>query len=505
MSRNKLVCPPRDQPNNHGFTHHHTSHPIINISKNHSNTNSDLLEDETFPICFKDVSVPIQDAHYDDIHGMVWMQPRQFVSGSKDNTLKVWGINNIGEITFDSRLRNAGNYTSWITALGKVNDEELIFGTRDGKLSMISTSKDVNCSLELDECQKQNQTGVSYNNHGYQNRNKNGSICKTRNQSRVTTLYALSNFEPHLSSYVMVGRPKELLCVDISDPMAGFEIKWKENLHSNDWVYCVLPIISMNYETFRACIVMGSSLTICSINLSDDEHTENWSSVWSEDRKSVKHGNDRAHIADLQRLSLTNNNWISGSCFDGVIRIFDIERSCLNQELVGERQRCWQTLEYDANQLLSTADDGYLNLWDIRTSTVQGKCKHNGRVSCTLLDKNTKYIITASCPNDVKHNKSEKGTFRVLDLRKLDSSSFIETVNISNKNDENICREVTSNQTNALKLNNVDEENVISNNKDDSKSDWIPIQNKYKKNNNNNDNKKSSFINTSYQNRKIKW
>jgi WD40 repeat protein len=57
-------------------------------------------------------------AHDDDIHSAVWQHPEngEFITGSKDNTLKAWTMDEHGKITFRNLLRSSGNYTSWITA-----------------------------------------------------------------------------------------------------------------------------------------------------------------------------------------------------------------------------------------------------------------------------------------------------------------------------------------------------------------------------------------------------
>ena len=160
--------------------------------------------------------------------------------------------------------------------------------------------------------------------------------------------------------------------------------------------------------------MIGSSLNLYDINFCPEEkgiRLDNHVRVWSEDRHSVAKGHDRAHIAHLERLNLTNSSHVAGACFDGTVRIFDIESLSVMAELKGHGHRCWQSVEYSSNALLTCADDGMLRLWDLRVSNVQGKVAHEGRVSCLLLDHRSGLLVTASCP-DNPHEDNSKGTLR---------------------------------------------------------------------------------------------
>jgi WD40 repeat protein len=162
--------------------------------------------------------------------------------------------------------------------------------------------------------------------------------------------------------------------------------------------------------------VIGSSLNLYDLDFSPsleerDVRLDNHVCVWSENRHSVAKGHDRAHIAHLERLFQTNPSRVAGSCFDGTVRIFDLESLCVMAQLKGHGHRCWQSVEYSPNALVTCADDGLLRLWDLRASKVQGKVAHEGRVSCLLRDPRSGLLVTASCP-DNPHEDNNKGTFR---------------------------------------------------------------------------------------------
>ena len=138
--------------------------------------------------------------------------------------------------------------------------------------------------------------------------------------------------------------------------------------------------------------------------------------VWEENRLEVPNGKSRAHIAHIEPLAKTNRNFISSACFDGKVRIFDVERGSLRDALSVHRGRCWQTKELDHSLIVSGADDKMMKLIDLRVKDVVASRHHHGRVSCMMIDPAQSHrVITASCPDDC--HSSVKGYISVFDLR----------------------------------------------------------------------------------------
>ena len=301
---------------------------------------------------FHEATPPYYQAHSDDIHAAVWHSPGVFMSGSKDNTLKIWDVNERGEIRPLDNLRRTGDYLSWITALTVNSIGEVLYGTRDGEIGSISPENQI--QLQLD------QVG------------KGGVICKERNMRRVTTVYSMHHHNDRFANLALIGRPQELICADSHD----LSLKWRAKMHVNDWVYCVLPLRDTSVSEILTCVVMGSTLDIFIINFGHAaQKVRNHARVWTEDRKTVPHGHNRALIAHLERLHKTNPAWVAGACFDGTVRLFDIEHCAIAAEIGGHEGRCWQSAEFGTNGLLTCADDGLLRLWDVRSISGEATLK----------------------------------------------------------------------------------------------------------------------------------
>ncbi len=404
---------------------------------------------------FFEITRPKWKVHYDDVHACTWISGNQFVSGSKDNTLKLWQASSDPNphITFQHQLRREGNYNSWITALVNHSPRgQVVYGTRDGLLGFSTVKSDCH----------QNDSVLNINDFrsGADGRQ---SICKARNQHRVTTLCSMSEFVPNdnpLANFVLVGRPKGIMCVHapavepsrdnslLTNEEVSLEapqLTWSKDTHANDWVYCILPLRftpgDRDIDHAVTAVVMGSKIELLGIQCSESSHASPVSSIgemWSEDRHTVSKGANRAHIAHLERLNQTNPHWLSAACFDGTARVFDIERQSLVSEFgdSNRKLRYWQTMELAPGLVVSCADDGFMKLWDLRTAGGKRHCKavgvsplHSGRVSCMLkynCDHGNSYIITASCP-DKPHESNSKAQFRMFDIRKLNSSHDLES------------------------------------------------------------------------------
>jgi WD40 repeat protein len=176
-------------------------------------------------------------AHDDDIHSAVWqsLENGQFITGSKDNTLKSWTMSEHGKISFDKLLRPSGDYTSWITALTCPSRDQILYGARDGTVALLTESHHRPSIFKF----KENYSPSDSGKQGTTKRNgANGTnsrpICKILNQARVTTLCDLNNFDG-LSHYALIGKPKEMICLEKHQDCTLTQT-WKANIHTNDWV-----------------------------------------------------------------------------------------------------------------------------------------------------------------------------------------------------------------------------------------------------------------------------
>ena len=155
-------------------------------------------------------------AHSDDIHALEWLSPGKFISGSKDNLVKIWNINEQGNVNEELTFRESGDYSSWITALSVGKASEAFYGTRDGLLGQVVDGE--------------------FSEHPLHSRGFKTSICKNRNKTRVTTLYHMANAPDvavnPVSDLLLIGTQKSILCWN---PTTN-RLSWKQDLHVNDWV-----------------------------------------------------------------------------------------------------------------------------------------------------------------------------------------------------------------------------------------------------------------------------
>lgn len=207
--------------------------------------------------------------HRDDLHALLWTNTttsasaqtlsagndvyQRFITGSKDNQVRLWDISPSGSIELQGEVRTRGDSNSWITALTRAyTRDHFIYGTRDGVVGFIHS--------ELGQI-KQFPLPQRFN-----------PKCKTKNQNRITTVYSMHEYDRDLHEYVLIGKPKSLLCARIQynaqaqpkeedksndddnekkqdavgDKTMNLVIEYEEELHSNDWVSSYLkfhPII----------------------------------------------------------------------------------------------------------------------------------------------------------------------------------------------------------------------------------------------------------------------
>lgn len=162
--------------------------------------------------------------HNDDIHSLGWQTEREvFYSGSKDASVKLWQVTAADEIEAYQILSPAQkDHTKWITAMTALNANGLLFGSRNGVLSKVfwETEDGAMSHLPLSRVAPSAQQPK----------------CKQANMDRITTVYSLFAFDQGasvLSNLALVGRPKELFCVNINEDI---QLQWSQRLHSNDWV-----------------------------------------------------------------------------------------------------------------------------------------------------------------------------------------------------------------------------------------------------------------------------
>lgn len=321
----------------------------------------------------------IKNAHRDDIHGFLSVAPGIFASGSKDNTVKLWDINNRSQQTLTSQEKG---YKYWVTALAKVSDDTFASGTRDGAI----TIWDLDGKERLSFVYKPSKSS------------KDETICKDRNKQRINCISRNVFGEPNT---FFTGTPR---FIQLWDATTGkIQKYWKA--HANDWVYCIEPLKPDSF----ICVI-GAKMDV-------------WSELYAKSPKVAplieekRTQQQRPHISAIVRL-VANPDLLPCALFDGSVRVVNLTAKTVETTYSEHTGRVWSVIELQPNLIASSADDHTIKLWDLRQKkSVVTLAKNPGRVS-SLLKLNDTQFISGSCPDDVFKSK-EKATISFWDIRQI--------------------------------------------------------------------------------------
>jgi WD40 repeat protein len=330
------------------------------------------------------------NAHDDDIHALMKLSNDTFVSGSKDNSLKLWNFISEEKKEVEAFPDRYKRYTKWITALGTCGDT-WASASRDGKLNLWSSDA-VPEHLGFADLAKSNVSTT---------------ISKSRNRNRINCIHFMD------SNLICAGMPGQAAFLSVDTLQPSFQ-----TLHQNDWLYCVrqLPAKSDMYA-----LVIGSSIELHGFDFEKVEFSRQHL-LWREKVSKARSTTQRAHISDIEFLG---DSLIGASCFDSKIRVFDVNGEKTIQSF-HHQGRVWSIKKTDPNEQVfaSSADDGTFKIWDLRESSDQPKLtspQHEGRVSQLLINDAYTTLVSSSCP-DVLKDDGVTASLRFWDLRQIHHS-----------------------------------------------------------------------------------
>ncbi len=320
----------------------------------------------------------IYNAHRDDIHGLVGVREDQFISGSKDGTVKLWSIG--GKLV---KLLQEDNidYKKWVTSIAvSYNSKKYISGHRNGYVQI--SKIDENCK---ERYWKMSSDAIVN--------------CKERNENRITALTTIENNNFYVGMrggfFLMNGKNyKTILTTKTSE---------------RDWVYCILPI------SFNSIgVVTGTELEILQDARPKRSGWEKTAIIISE--KFNNKSNQRPFISDIKMIG--GNNHIVASLFDSTSRVIDLVKKEEIFRTSEHSGRVWQVLPIDKSSYFTCADDGTIKSFDIRVNKNSLKTldNHPGRVSS--LHHNSHVLVAGSCP-DKPNDKNGAGQLFFYDMRKI--------------------------------------------------------------------------------------
>lgn len=324
----------------------------------------------------------VADAHQDDIHGLVKITDKSFVSGSKDGALKFW----YEEGKKSQTIRDPQeNYEKWITALSPANGNFWATGARNGEISLWNKDKCLN----------------TFTYHP-----KRNYYCKERNTARINCISTPQTSYNGNSVTLYTGTPKY---VQLWDAKTSKLFRYVQ-VSDNDWVYCIEFLPNENMM-----IVVGPTLEIWSP--SDKYFYKHKETLINEPKRPCNRS--KFFISCLTKVENRTDHYLA-TLFNGSVLVTNIDKKKIDTSYDEHTGRVWSAINLIPNVFATSADDAKIKIWDLRSSdsvfTISGA---KGRVS-SLLQLNANTFVSGSCPDDVL-NSTEKAEMCFWDIRKLDS------------------------------------------------------------------------------------
>lgn len=328
----------------------------------------------------------VKDVHWDDIHCILKLADRTFITGSKDGSLKKWDFN--GKAVKDVYNPGKIEYESWITALAPLGQKQWLSGTRDGYIHLW----DLNGTELKQICSPPKET--------------RGVKCKQRNWTRVNCLSDLSAFGNRLR--FLAGWPAQFTLHSSPE----FRSSGYCQTSKNDWVYSIIPLKETRFLT-----VTGACLDIW-------EHSQGDFKKWKREKliqenPAAEGPRQRSFISAVTPLG---KDIFGLSVFDGSVVVYDLHAKKSVMRGLEHKGRVWMIEPITPSCFASCADDGLIKLWDLRSSeksifSIEDNQKAAARVSVLLSLEEFK-LISGSCPNDV-YNSRDKAQLSFWDFRKV--------------------------------------------------------------------------------------
>lgn len=327
----------------------------------------------------------IENSHRDDIHGFLSLSATDFVSGSKDNTMKIWS-KETGELRKTLvPSESEGGYSFWVTALAKINDRIWSCGTRDGRVLLWDLSGEEVAKL--------------YYSPNAQN------ICKERNKTRINCITSLESRDRSKAAFY-TGVPENVYLWEHKLGTEAINCVRRYFAKKNDWVYCIEAL-----ENQDLLVVIGSDFEYWKMKKLDVVRKFSLIEETHEKKKQ------RPHISAIARLSY-NTRHVAAALFDGSVKIIDIDSSKLIRDYQEHQGRVWSVLDLYPHVFASSADDRTIKIWDARQVKSSLTLKGNpGRVS-SLAKLSDHVFISGSCPDNIKF-AVDKASIRFWDIRQI--------------------------------------------------------------------------------------
>lgn len=328
----------------------------------------------------------VLDVHQDDIHAIVKLSDQTFITGSKDGSLKKWGLDGkLIKTVFDS---GGIDYKKWVTSIASLNDQSWISGSRDRSVMLWNNKGDSVKKLYIKHAPFP----------------KVLPKCKDRNIHRVN---CLSSFEKQSGEKLFfAGWATQFTLHDHTSKRLKYA-----HTSDNDWVYVIQPLSESSL-----LVVTGCRLDLWKFV----PESENWelNAALIEEGKRQK---TRPYISAITPLKDQPSHY-GVAVFDGSVRVYDLEAQKTTFHGKEHKNRVWAIENLSTHCFASCADDGYIKLWDRRqgpksTFTVKDNPKVSARVSI-LLNLENNQLLSGSCPDKVKQSAT-KAQFSFWDIRHL--------------------------------------------------------------------------------------